>query len=375
MRFTFCLNVLLFGSSSAWSQENDVWAQVRAGYSTNLESVVTLDITADLTCGILNHGKKFGPGESTDVGRGTVSGCRLALHWIKDGQKEFIEVIPQHTDGPPDPVCMMVDEIHSRRILFEGRVSKAIFQSVNRESVEWELRGVNGANPLLEGFGLNTVATIIDRVTPLSTESVEVDGSACLKVEFGNVQLPTTTGRPFEYNLTAWFELTKHGLKRVEMQGVKYPDVRREMVVSRLTQFGDVWLPESFELIAGKDTGHFTQANLATVKVNSPVDPIAFAVPKNYTKVDLVNVDKKTDVARFQKKRTELDGTEARGKAAAKEMVEAHARNAKASAETVLPSPGGVNAIPQSQNSTALWLAIGGIVVLVCSTIMVFRRT
>ena len=376
LHFVCCFVLLVTSRSSIAADGIPSWDEIRDRYLSNVESVATLDITADLTFGMIDReGKRIGPGETGDLGNGAVSGTKLSLHWVKDGSKEFIHVAPM-LQVPPDPVCMFTDGAHAYQLNFRGKDCLAILKTAKTASIEWEMRGVNGANPLLECLGWNTIAVVARQVTPRSIESDTLDGIPCWKVDLGECGFPSTDGIPFDWHVTAWFQANAVGNPiRIDSQGVKYKAVTRQVHVQSFSQQGDLWLPESFELVAGSTSGHFTTGKILTAKLNEPVSSSVFSVPTEYKTSDTVNIDSKSDVRRQEKKRNDADGTTARVKSEIERIGRQAEENAKAMATPTSVEPGEVVANPQQQGGLVLWLAVAGIVLLCGGTVLAFRRS
>ena len=376
LQFICCLILLIASRSSIAAEGTPSWDEIRDRYLANVESVATLDITADLTFGFIDReGKRIGPGETGDLGNGAVTGTKLSLHWVKDGSSEFVHLAPM-LQVPPDPVCMFTDGTDAYQLNFRGKECVRISKTAKTESITGEMRGVNGVNPLLECMGWNTLATVVRQVSPLSIESDTVDDIPCWKVDLGECGFPTIKGILFEWHVTAWFQADASGIPiQIYSQGVKYKADRR-VKVHRMLKHGDIWLPDSFELVAGPTSGHFTIGRILTVKLNEPVSRSAFTVPAEYRKQDVVNIDKKSEVQKHLKKLADADGTTARQQAEFAKMVQQVRQQATRvePASTNLESLG-VVAIPQRQDGLVLWLAVAGVVLLCGGTILVFRRS
>lgn len=347
------------------------WPRIRAEYLANVDSVATIDLTAELTCGVLNHGKRYGPGEYADAGQEDVTGCQLALHWIKDGQSGYLHVRQEQASGPPDPVCIMVNESFSRRVLFSRGQLIGVAQSKNKETVEWEMKGINGYNPFLEAMGWNSVALIANTPSPQIT-SETLDGENCLKVMFGAADLPTINGRSFKYVVTGWFDQNSSRLKRIEMHSPDYPQVIRTVSIRSFATVSNIEIPQDFEIVAGTDTGHYTQGQIVQLKVNEPVPSNSFTPPTQYQKAVSVNVDSKTDLDKFHKRRAIEDGSAERLKQGAKESAQQFQKQTAQSMNVAVQAKG-ISAKPDSPIGLAFGLAILGGVLLASATMLMFR--
>ncbi len=373
---TCCLILICASRSGLAADTTPSWEEIRDRYLANVESVATLDITADLTFGFIDReGKRIGPDETGDLGYGAVSGTKLSLHWVKDGSKEFVHLIPM-LQVPPDPVCMFTDGVVAYQLNFRGKECVRVSKTAKTESVTWKMRGVNGVNPLLECMGWNTLAPVVRQVSPLSIELDAVDDIPCWKVDLGECGFPSSNGIPYKSQVTAWFQATAGGIPiRIDSQEVQLKSDRK-VRLHRVSQHGGIWLPDSFELVAGPTSGHFTTGKILTVKLNEAVPNSAFTVPAEYRTQGVVNIDNQSEVQKHQKKLADADGTTARQQAGLAQMVQ----QAKEQAKNVEPASVnleslGVVANPQRQDSLVLWLAVAGVILLCCGTILVFRRS